>query len=444
MTVPPVAGIVHEQLVTPTWSRALFRPAEEQWSLLSRGVEKVEPEREFRQKLERSVATGTPLRVKYGIDPTGIDVHLGHTVPLRKLRQFQDLGHTAVVIIGNYTALVGDPSGRDETRAALTEAQVAANARDYLVQVGKIIDLNRAEVHHNGDWFQKFSFLQVLDLCRRMTIGQMTARDDFAKRIAAEKPVYLHECLYPLMQGWDSVEIRADVELGGTEQLFSLLVARDLQREQGQAPQVALTLPILVGTDGVRRMGKSLGNYIGVADEANAMFGKVMSIPDEPMRQYFTLLTDVPLPRVDELLAAGVNPRDAKEVLARAIVGQYHGEAAAESASEEFRKRAKGAFDFDSIETFVVLSSDLRDGTMLPGKLLHKVGLVSSASEGARKVAEGAAWTGRDREALTDAQTPLRVVDGMIIGMGKQNKARAKKVQIVDGRMSDQAARLDT
>src|SRR5262245_26333944 len=207
-----------------------MRSVAEQLSILKRGVEAIVPEAEFFKKLERSVNERRPLRVKYGIDPTGIDVHLGHTVPLRKLRQFQDLGHTAVVIIGDYTALVGDPSGRDETRSKLTEAQVAANARDYLVQVGKIIDLSRAEVHHNGDWFQRFSFLQVLDLCRRMTIGQMTARDDFAKRIAAEKPVYLHECLYPLMQGWDSVEIRADIELGGTEQLFSLLVARDLQR----------------------------------------------------------------------------------------------------------------------------------------------------------------------------------------------------------------------
>src|SRR3954449_3018093 len=290
---------------------------DEQLQILKRGVEQIVPEPEFLKKLERSVREGRPLRVKYGIDPTGIDVHLGHTVPLRKLRQFQDLGHTAVIIIGNYTALVGDPSGRDETRATLTEAQVEANAKDYLTQVGKIIDLDRAEVHHNGDWFAKWSFLEVLDLTRHMTLGQISARDDFAKRIAAEKPVYLHECLYPLMQGWDSVEIQADVELGGTEQLFSLLVARDLQQSRGQEPQVAMTMPILVGTDGVRRMGKSLGNYIGVAEDANQQFGKVMSLPDEPMRQYFTLLTDLPTTEVDRLLAPGVNPRDAKEVLGK-------------------------------------------------------------------------------------------------------------------------------
>src|SRR5580693_1032242 len=314
-----------------------MREVAEQLSILKRGVEAIVPEPEFLKKLERSVREGRPLRVKYGIDPTGIDVHLGHTVPLRKLRQFQDLGHTAVIIIGNYTALVGDPSGRDETRSKLTEEQVEANALDYLTQVGRIIDLSKAEVHKNGDWFSKWSFLDVLDLTRRMTIGQMTAREDFAKRIAAEKPVYLHECLYPLMQGWDSVEIKADVELGGTEQLFSLLVARVLQQSQGQEPQVAMTLPILVGTDGVRRMGKSLGNYIGVAESAENQFGKVMSIPDEPMRQYFTLLTELPMDEVDRLLGPKINPRDAKEVLGRAIAGQYNGAEAAERAAAEFR-----------------------------------------------------------------------------------------------------------
>ncbi len=320
-----------------------MRDVAEQLQVLKRGVEQIVPEPEFLKKLERSVREGRPLRVKYGIDPTGIDVHLGHTVPLRKLRQFQDLGHTAVIIIGNYTALVGDPSGRDETRSKLTEEQVEANAHDYLRQVGRIIDLDRAEVHHNGDWFSKWSFLQVLDLTRRMTIGQITAREDFANRIAQEKPVYLHECLYPLMQGWDSVEIKADVELGGTEQLFSLLVARDLQQEQGQDGQVAMTMPILVGTDGVRRMGKSLGNYIGVAESAENQFGKVMSVPDEPMRQYFTLLTELPMDEVDRLLAPGVNPRDAKEVLGKAIVEQYNGAEAAEQAAAEFRRRAAGA-----------------------------------------------------------------------------------------------------
>ena len=272
-----------------------------------------------------SARTG-PCASSTGSTPPGSTSTSATPSPCGSCRQFQDLGHKAIIIIGNYTALVGDPSGRDETRASLTEAQVEANARDYLRQVGRIIDLDRAEVHHNGDWFSRWSFLDVLNLMRHMTIGQMTAREDFAKRIAAEKPVYLHECLYPLMQGWDSVEIQADVELGGTEQLFSLLVARDLQQSRNQEPQVAMTMPILVGTDGVRRMGKSLGNYIGVAESAENQFGKVMSIPDEPMRQYFTLLTDLPHGRDRRDSGPGVNPRDAKEVAsARRSLPSTHG-----------------------------------------------------------------------------------------------------------------------
>lgn len=412
-----------------------MRDVEEQLKILRRGVEQLVPEPEFLEKLHASVRDGRPLRVKYGIDPTGISVHLGHTVPLRKLRQFQDLGHTAVVIIGNYTALVGDPSGRDETRASLTEAQVNENARDYLRQVGKIIDLSKAEVHHNGDWFSKWSFLQVLDLTRHMTLGQISAREDFAKRIAAEKPVYLHECLYPLMQGWDSVEINADVELGGTEQLFSLLVARDLQMSQAQSPQVALTLPILVGTDGTRRMGKSLGNFIGVADEPSNMFGKIMSIPDAAMRQYFTLLTDLPLDEIDRLLRPDGNPRDAKETLGKTVVGQYHGADAADQAALEFRNRAK-QFDPTGIPSLPVRrGEDLDESSrILPGKLLHLLGLATSASHGATLVVGGGVWTGENQTRLEkDRKILVDVVDGLIVGVGTGNKARAVRVQLIDG-----------
>jgi tyrosyl-tRNA synthetase len=401
---------------------------DEQLRILSRGVEQIVPEDEFRKKLDRSLRANRPLRVKYGIDPTGIDVHLGHTVPLRKLRQFQDLGHTAIIIIGNYTALVGDPSGRDETRAKLTEAQVEANARDYLEQVGRIIDLDRAEVHHNGDWFSKWSFLGVLDLMRHMTLGQMSAREDFAKRIAAEKPVYLHECLYPLMQGWDSVEIRADVELGGTEQLFSLLVARDLQQSQGQQPQIALTMPILVGTDGVRRMGKSLGNYIGVADTPDNQFGKVMSIPDEPMRQYFTLLTDLPMSEIDALLAPGVNPRDAKEALGKAIVAQYHGMEAAERAAAEFRRRAAGE-DPDEIPDIALSADKLDDEGRVPAPLLIKeLGLDSSTSNARRVIEQGGFNVGPERETITDPRALIHASDGLIVRVGKRKIARIRLV----------------
>ena len=406
--------------------------ATEQLELLRRGVDSITPEPDFARKLEKSAATGTPLRVKYGIDPTGIDVHLGHTVPLRKLRQFQDLGHTAVIIIGNYTALVGDPSGRDEARVALTEEQVDANARDYLTQVGKIIDLSRAEVHHNGDWFSKWSFLEVLDLTRRMTLGQISARDDFAKRIAARKPVYLHECLYPLMQGWDSVEIKSDVELGGTEQLFSLLVARDLQQSEGQPGQVAMTMPILVGTDGERKMGKSLSNYIGVNEPPETQFGKVMSLPDGPMRQYFTLLTDLPIAEVDRLLGPGVNPRDAKEVLGKSVVAQYHGPDAAEGAAGTFRKRAQG-LDREIKAVSVLRSSLGPDHKIAPGLLLKLLGLAPSSSEGNRLVEQGAVKIGPDRTPLPrDRNLKLEVVNGLVITVGSGNKAKSVVVEVVE------------
>ena len=415
--------------------------AAEQMEILRRGVEAIVPADEFARKLDRSVATGVPLRVKYGIDPTGIDVHLGHTVPLRKLRQFQDLGHTAVVIIGNYTALVGDPSGRDETRAALTEAQVEANAADYLRQVGRIIDLDRAEVHRNGDWFSTWSFLDVLDLMRSMTLGQMSAREDFAKRIKAEKPVFLHECLYPLMQGWDSVEIRADVELGGTEQLFSLLVARDLQVSEGQSPQVALTMPILVGTDGNRRMGKSLGNYIGVAEDPVNQFAKVMSIPDTPMRQYFTLLTDLPLAEVDALLGAGTNPRDAKEALGKAIVTQYAGAVAAEGAAEAFRNPKLDRLTERQIEGGPHMS------IMLAGLLVNPLNFETSASKARQTITGGGVWIGEAGVKIQDPKAtvtaaPDRITihqegiapivvspDDFIVGIGSRKKGKYARIR---------------
>ena len=407
-----------------------MRDVAEQLPILKRGVEQIVPEPEFLKKLERSIRENRPLRVKYGIDPTGIDVHLGHTVPLRKLRQFQELGHTAIIIIGNYTALVGDPSGRDETRSKLTESQVETNARDYLTQVGRIIDLSKAEVHKNGDWFSTWTFLQVLDLTRHMTLGQISAREDFAKRIADQKPVFLHECLYPLMQGWDSVEIRADVELGGTEQLFSLLVARDLQQSQGQEPQVAMTMPILVGTDGVRRMGKSLGNYIGVAEPAGNQFGKIMSVPDEPMRQYFTLLTELPFQEVDRLLAPDVNPRDAKEVLGKNIVAQYHGESAAEQAATEFRRRASGE-DPEQVPDIALAAAKLdAEGRIPAPNLIKELGLESSTSNARRVIEQGGfnVGIGPARATINDVKALITVNDGLIVRVGKRKIARVRLV----------------
>ncbi|MGL4553571.1 MAG: tyrosine--tRNA ligase, partial [Gemmataceae bacterium] len=319
-------------------------PAAEQLAVLRRGCEQITPEADFVKMLDASVSSGKPLRVKYGIDPTGIDVHLGHTVPLRKLRQFQELGHQAVLIIGNYTALVGDPSGRDATRARLTPEAVAANAVDYLKQVAKVIDIEKAEVRRNGEWFGKFSFLDVMALTGKITVQRMLERDDFTKRFRAEPsvPISLHECLYPLMQGHDSVEIRADIELGGSEQLFNLMMGRRLQEDAGQRPQVCMTLPILRGLDGERRMGKSLGNYVGVGMPAQEQFDRTMSIPDALLREWYDLLTDVA-----EIPA---DPFEAKKRLGAAIVNGYHGPEAGAAARQGWEKRFSAKQDPDVIQ----------------------------------------------------------------------------------------------
>jgi tyrosyl-tRNA synthetase len=420
-----------------------MKSPDEQLEIICRGVDAIVPEEELRAKLRRSVAEDRPLRVKYGIDPTGIDVHLGHTVPLRKMRQFQDLGHQAVIIIGNYTALVGDPSGRDETRARLTPEQVEQNARDYLAQVGKVVDLDRAEVVRNGDWFGRMSFLDILNLASRMTVARLLERDDFTKRMREEKPIYLHECLYPLMQGWDSVEVRADVELGGTEQLFSLMAARDLQREQGQQPQVAVTFPILVGTDGVRRMGKSLGNYIGVSDPPDEMFGKVMSIPDEAeqedgrrlnvIRQYFELLTDVPAEEVDSLLAPGKNPKDAKVALAKDIVAQYHGADAAENAAVEFDRRFRDKEDPSQIPGIRIQVADtihVEDRVPLKAvDLLLRLNAATSASDARRLIAGRAVRVGPDRRLIEDPFELVNLEEGMVVRVGKRRVYRVELEQ---------------
>lgn len=405
-----------------------FPPVSEQLAIIRRGVEKVVPEAELAQKLQHSFRTGTPLRVKYGIDPTGIDVHLGHTVPLRKIRQFQELGHQAVIIIGNYTALVGDPSGRDQTRARLTQSQVEENAKDYLTQVGKVVDLSKAEVVRNGDWFSAMSFLEVLELTSKVTIAQLLTRDDFAKRYAAEQPIFLHECLYPVMQAWDSVKIRADVELGGTEQLYSFMLARDLQRDQGMPQQIGVMTPILVGLDGVRRMGKSLGNYIGIAEKPYEMMKKFMQLPDAVMRMYFELLTDIPLPEIDRLLAG--HPKEAKVALGKAVIGEYHGSAACEEAAAQWQREVgEGALppDSDIAEASLHLTQ-LTEGKMQAAALLKELGLCESTSEAMRKIAEGGAFyiDGDQRIKIADRKEWISARDGLIVGVGKKKIKRIR------------------
>jgi tyrosyl-tRNA synthetase len=395
------------------------KPVDEQLELIRRGAEQITPEADLRRKLERSVRTGKPLRVKYGIDPTGIDVHLGHTVALRKLRLFQELGHQAVLIIGNYTALVGDPSGRDQTRARLTPEQVEANAEDYLLQVSKVIDIHRAEVTRNGDWFGKMTFLDVMALTAKTTVQRMLERDDFTKRFRAEPsvPIYLHECLYPLMQGQDSVEVRADVELGGSEQLFNLMMGRKLQEEAGQEAQVCFTVPILLGRDGVRRMGKSLGNYIGVGEPAKEQFAKTMSIPDELMPDWFTLLTDRGKDEIKQLIE---RPMEAKKTLGRDIVGAYYGTDAAAQAQAEWEKQFSRRQDPTEIAEVQIAASNLVDGKSTVGKLLVLLNLAKSNKEAGRHVQGGGVTIGPDREKATDPNQAVAVMDGLIVRFGRR------------------------
>ena len=399
-----------------------MKSVDEQIELIRHGTEQIEPFPELRKKLERSVATAKPLRVKYGIDPTGIDVHLGHTVPLRKLKLFQELGHQAVLILGNYTALVGDPSGRDQTRARLTQEAIESNAKDYLKQISKIIDMSKTEVRPNGEWFGRFTFLDVLSLTSKITVQRMLERDDFSKRFHTRPesiPIYLHECLYPLMQGHDSVEIHADVELGGSEQLFNLMMGRRLQEAAGQEPQVCVTLPILRGRDGVKRMGKSLGNYVGVGESAKEQFGKTMSIPDSILQEWFDLLTDRPIADVKELISA--KPMEAKKQLGMEIVRFYYGDETAVTARKEWEEQfSKGQDPTDipeiSISGGVVQFKDGKAGIV---RVLVAAGLAKSNNEARQKVTEGAVSIGPEKTKITDPKADIELADGLILRLGR-------------------------
>lgn len=316
---------------------------ERQLEVIRSGIEELIPEEELVRKLERSIATRKPLRVKQGFDPTAPDIHLGHTIGLRKLRQFQELGHQVVLIVGSYTALVGDPSGRSQTRPTLSEEEVLANAQTYLDQFFKVVDKSKTEVRWNGEWFKTMSFVDVLKLTSRFTVARMLERDDFEIRFKKGEPISVHELLYPLMQAYDSVVIRADIEIGATEQKFNLLTGRDIQAAYDVEPQVILTLPVLEGTDGVRRMSKSLGNYIGITEPPKEIYGKVMSLPDKLIERYFRLVTDASPAEVEEVARSlrdgAANPMTWKKELAHRIVHMYHGLKAAEFAQQEFEKQ---------------------------------------------------------------------------------------------------------
>ncbi|MBD2164759.1 tyrosine--tRNA ligase [Calothrix membranacea FACHB-236] len=369
------------------------------------------------ETLEKRLATTSrPLRVKLGIDPTGADIHLGHSIPVRKLRAFQDAGHTAVLIIGDFTARIGDPTGKSEVRRQLTQAEVAQNAQTYLDQVRPILDFDtpgRLEVRYNSEWLSRLDLGKILELLSTMTVGQMLAKEGFAERYKKENPIFLHEFLYPLMQGYDSVAVEADVELGGTDQKFNIAVGRDLQRHFGQKPQFGLLLPILIGTDGVQKMSKSLGNYVGLSEHPSEKYQKLQGTPDQLLEQYFELLTDFALDKLPQ------NPRDRQLLLAWEVVKQYHGEAAANQAKEAADSGGKKG----AIPEFA-----LSEITQFPVKLaylLNVSGLCKSSGEGKRKIQEGGVYLDGDR--ITNVDTTFTQPDELahrVLQVGKNKFVR--------------------
>jgi len=394
----------------------------EQMQLLKRGTVEIFTEDELARKLTAAAKTKRQLRIKLGLDPTSPDIHLGHTVVLRKMRQFQDLGHKAVLIIGDYTARIGDPTGQNTTRPILSPEQIEQNAKTYFEQASKILEASeeKLEVRYNSEWLAKLSLMDVIQLAAKKTVAQMLQRDTFKNRLQADIDVYTHEFLYPLMQGYDSVIIKSDVELGGTDQTFNNLVGRDIQRAYGQEPQIVITMPILVGLDGKEKMSKSKDNYIGVTDLPNDMFGKVMSISDDMMENYFTLLTDLPTEKIAELVAPDrTHPKEAKVLLGKTIVAQFYDETAADAAAAEFDKVFAQKQLPDEIPEVEISAEPI-----MASKLLLLCKLVSTGGEAKRMIKQGGA--GIDGQKLTDPNAKIIPKDAMIIRVGKRKFAKLK------------------
>ncbi len=397
-------------------SPAQIEAVEAALALLERGGAEIISRAELRAKLLKSAQSGTPLRIKLGLDPTAPDIHLGFAVVLRKLRLFQDLGHEAHLIIGDFTAQIGDPSGKSKTRPQLTREQVEANAQTYKEQLFRILTPMKTTVHFNGDWLGEMNFAEVIELSSKYTVAQMLEREDFAKRLAEQKPIALHEILYPLCQGRDSVEIHADVELGGTDQRFNNLVGRELQRADGQEPQVVMLMPILVGLDGVQKMSKSLGNYIGINDEPSDMFGKVMSLPDNAMETYFKLCTIVPEADIVDLLNG--HPMEAKKRLAREIVAEYHDQIEAIEAQSAFEKQFSRGETPEEMPEIALSSEEISVVELL--KLCFQI----TGGEAKRMVGQGA--VALDGEKAEDSNLKITPRDGLTVRMGKRRWARIK------------------
>jgi len=386
--------------------------------LIKRGCDEILIEADLQEKLKR----GKPLKIKAGFDPTAPDLHLGHTVLINKMRQFQELGHHIMFLIGDFTGMIGDPSGKSATRPALTPEQISDNAKTYQAQVFKILDPETTEICFNSSWHGSRTSADMIRLASRHTVARMLERDDFARRYRNNQPISIHEFLYPLVQGWDSVEMKADVELGGTDQKFNLLVGRELMKVEGMEPQVILTMPILEGLDGVQKMSKSLDNYIGIEDAPNDMFGKIMSISDDLMWRYFELLSFRPMSEVEQFqrdVAAGANPRDIKFLLAVEIIARFHDASAAESAKQDFITRfSKGAMPDDMPEVTLTLEQD----SIGIATLLKQAGLTSSTSESFRMIQQGAVKL--DAEKVSDRGLELARGTVVVAQVGKRKFSR--------------------
>jgi len=406
---------------------------EDQMEVITSGVVEIIPEEELRLKIKNSIATGKPLTIKLGVDPTRPDLHIGHSVPLMKLRDFQELGHEVVLIIGDFTALIGDPSEQDSTRPVLTEDEVKRNARTYMEQAGKIIDTKRARIVRNSQWLSPLTFKEILELASKFTVARILERDDFQRRYREGKPLGLHEFLYPLMQAYDSVVLNSDVEIGGTDQKFNLLAGRNLQKAMGQEPQCVITLPLLEGTDGTQKMSKSLGNDVGLTDTPGEMFGKLMSIPDELIWKYMKLTTGMKPAEIDSIKAevekGQMNPRDAKERLAIEVTGLYHGFDVAKKAAKEFRSIfAEGGLP-DEIPVFKLKASQFKGGKAWIVELLVLTGLAPSTSE-ARRLIKGGGVSLEGRKILsTDEELPLEEIKGKILRKGRKTFQRIEIVE---------------
>jgi tyrosyl-tRNA synthetase len=402
----------------------------EQAARLRRGTLGIVPDKGLEEKLAKSAKTGKPLNVKLGLDPTAPDIHLGFAVVLRKLRQFQDMGHQVIIIIGDYTALIGDPSGRSATRPMLSQEQIKENAATYVEQLTRILDREKTTVRFNSEWLGKLSFADIISLTSKMTVAQVMEREDFSNRYSQNQPISLHELLYPLSQAYDSVAIEADIEMGGQDQTFNIMAGRDLQKEMGQEAQVALFMPLLVGLDGVKKMSKSLGNYVGIAEPPDTMYGKLMSISDEQMKMYFELCTDVPMDEVNALLTDAkegrINPKDAKRRLAREIIAIYHGPEAATAADAEFeRVHAQGKMP-EEIPEVAVPSDALKDGKLWVCKMLVVAGRAKGTGEARRLIEQGGVKINGQKVTDTATEYSPEELEGAIIQVGSRHFLRLK------------------